>query len=161
MKKIVSIIAVASLLAVMLCACSSTSKQTATEAETKATEAETVTEEAAPAETEAETEEAAEPVETEAETEEAAEPAEEAKEAAFTNEITINLMGSDVPVEMAINGDGTFTAKYAFNGNDVVANGTMAEDGSLTLTDHTPETVPAQYVQGALDLVAEAFAAEN
>ena len=63
-------------------------------------------------------------------------------------------MGTDTSVTLTISGD-TFEASYSFNGNDVVAKGIVGEDGALTVTESTPSTVPAQYVQGAIDLVAD------
>ncbi len=80
-----------------------------------------------------------------------------APSAAGAEDLTINLLGEDVPVKLEL-GDGTFTAAYSFNGNDVVANGTIDASGMMTVTDYTPEDVPEMYVQGAIDLIAEEIA---
>lgn len=63
-------------------------------------------------------------------------------------------MGNDVVATVTI-ADGKFEASYSFNGNDVIAKGSIAEDGTMTLEEHTPETVPAEYVQAALTSIAD------
>lgn len=68
--------------------------------------------------------------------------------------VTINMMGNDIEASVVIDGD-TFEASYSFNGNDVVATGTIAEDGTMTVGEYTPDSVPEQYVQGAIDLIAD------
>lgn len=68
--------------------------------------------------------------------------------------VTINMMGEDIEASVTINGD-TFEASYAFKDNDVIAKGTVNDDGSLTVEEYTPDSVPEQYVQGAVDLIAD------
>ena len=71
-----------------------------------------------------------------------------------TKEVTINLMGNDVPATVTIT-DGTFEASYSFNGNDVVAKGSVSEDGTMTVEEYTPDTIPAEYVQAAVTSIAD------
>ena len=70
---------------------------------------------------------------------------------------SINLMGEDVPVTYTL-GDGKFTISYSFNGNDVTASGSVDSSGMMTVEEYVPEDVPEMYVQGAVDLFAEAVA---
>ena len=78
--------------------------------------------------------------------------------ASGSQSITINLLGEDVPVELSLPGDGSFTAAYSFNGNDVKASGTIDDKGMMTVESYTPEDVPEMYVQGAVDVIAEVIA---
>lgn len=71
--------------------------------------------------------------------------------------IVINLMGTDVPVTLAIDGD-TFTFAYSFNGNDVSGTGTIDGSGTMTVDTYTPDSVPAMYVQGAITELEDTLA---
>lgn len=71
--------------------------------------------------------------------------------AAGTYDITLNMMGNDVPVAVTV-GEGTFELAYQMMGNDVSVKGTIGADGTWTATEMSnpmaANTVPM--VQAAL-----------